>query len=330
MPKLDQIPLRTYIGLLLGVIALASALSGSPYVTYTIWGGAIGIILIAMDFMRFTGPLQYVATYIGYTLLVLSLPYPLKDKLYYGIPAGILLAMALTLRQRYMYIFTHVRYLWVETGFLVIAALLFLGMGLQTHTLWPMLLAALPSIVFALGYPQDGQQIRKAIRSGKPYLLKVGDVAPDFALPDAEGKIHRLSDYRGRNPVLLLFVRGDWCPACHMTLRVYEKYKHRFTERNVVILAISPDPPSVHKDMLERLHASIQVLSDKDHHITNCYGSLYQNPAIQKTFAGYTTGLTIPAAYLIDKNGIIRYISNPEYVGQFLDPTTILPALEKV
>ncbi|MCS6789804.1 MAG: peroxiredoxin family protein [Bacteroidia bacterium] len=331
MRKLLQFPLGTYVGLSLQIIALGATLLDSPYAAYTIWGAGVGILLIAVDFARFTGPLQYAAAYIGYPLLILSLPHPWGHKLYYGVPAGILLAMTLTLRQQYMYVLTYIRYLWLEAVLLGIALGLLVKMQFLSGIVpWSAFLAAIPGAVLALGYSQDGVLIRKAVRSGKPSSLKVGDVAPDFALPDAEGQIHRLSDYRGRNPVLLLFVRGDWCPACHMTLRVYGRYKDKFTEKGVVILTISPDPPSVHKDMIERLHASIQVLSDKDHHVSNLYGSLYQNPLLQKTIAGYDTGITIPTAYLIDKEGIIRYISNPEYVGEYLDPTTILPALEKV
>ncbi|MEN3039914.1 MAG: peroxiredoxin family protein [Bacteroidia bacterium] len=330
MRKLTQLPLGTYVGLLSQIIALIANLSDSPYMTYAIWGAGIGTLLIAVDFARFTGPLQYVAAYIGYPLLMLSLPHPWPDKISYGVPAGILFAMALTLRQQYMYFFTYIRYLWLESVLIVIGILLLVQMGRQTQMPWPAFLAALPGAALAFGYSQDGIFIRKAVRSDKPPTLKVGDLAPDFALPDPEGKIHRLSDYRDRNPVLLLFVRGDWCPACHMTLRVYGRYKQKFIEKDVVIFAISPDPPTVHKDMVERIHASIQVLSDKDHHVTNLYGSLYHNPFLQKTVAGYDTGITIPAAYLIDKRGIIRYISNPEYVGEYLDPTTILPALDQV
>jgi len=45
--------------------------------------------------------------------------------------------------------------------------------------------------------------------------VRVGDAAPDFALPDTDGRMWRLADYRGKTPVVLIWVFADWCPVCH-------------------------------------------------------------------------------------------------------------------
>src|SRR6266850_645006 len=70
--------------------------------------------------------------------------------------------------------------------------------------------------------------------------LPVGTEAPDFALPDAEGKTVRLSDYRGK-PVVLVFYPLDWSPGCSQQLDLYQHDLAEFTRRGAVLLGISVD-----------------------------------------------------------------------------------------
>src|SRR5213594_3073364 len=65
--------------------------------------------------------------------------------------------------------------------------------------------------------------------------LAVGTEAPDFALPDAEGKTVRLSDYRGK-PVVLVFYPLDWSPGCSQQLDLYQHDLGEFTQRGAVLL----------------------------------------------------------------------------------------------
>lgn len=115
-----------------------------------------------------------------------------------------------------------------------------------------------------------------------------------------------------------------------MMLRTYERNKHRFYGKNVVILGIGPDPLGVNKAMIERLGISFKMLSDEHFVVLRQYGNRYANQFLQKTAAGYEEGIPLPAAYLIDRYGIVRYISSAEYVGEFLDPNTIFPVLDQL
>lgn len=75
--------------------------------------------------------------------------------------------------------------------------------------------------------------------AAKPVLAekKSASVLPDFSLPLLDGKMIRLSDYRGKNPVLLVFF-ATWCGPCNIEVpvlnRMYEKYK----PRGVIMLAV--------------------------------------------------------------------------------------------
>src|SRR5262249_12676895 len=53
--------------------------------------------------------------------------------------------------------------------------------------------------------------------------LKVGDRAPEFALPDATGKVVKLSELLARGPVVVTWYRGAWCPYCNVALRGFQK-----------------------------------------------------------------------------------------------------------
>jgi peroxiredoxin len=294
--------------LVLQVGALGYSLVGGRYAAYAPWVGVLGSILIGTDFQRFTGLLQYAAAFIGNSLVAFSLPGNWIAQTFLYWPALLLFAAALTARQRFMHIFTYTRYLWVEPLMLLVGAgLLLLGGYLEGAWPWAAFAAALPGAVISGGYIQDAPHIAAGAKGG--YAVKVGDVAPDFELPSHKGTWVRLHAFFPRNPVLLLFVRGDWCPGCHMMLRTYERNKQA---------------------MIERLGVSFLMLSDETFSVIRRYGNAYANEFLQKTAAGYEAGVPLPAAYLIDRYGVVRYISSAEYVGEFLDPNTIFPVLEQI
>ncbi|MCX7606095.1 MAG: peroxiredoxin family protein [Bacteroidia bacterium] len=320
------------MGLFLQALAVAGTLLQLPQKEYLLWGGGMGSFLIGLDFQRFTGGLQYVAAFVGNLLLATALIPVWKGSTYpaLGLMISLLLfAVALTVRQKFMHVFTYTRLLWVEPLLLLVGIGLLILIGKATGIWpWPAFLAAIPGLVISAGYIQDAPYIAEGAAQG--YAVKVGDEAPDFELPSTRGNLVRLSQFFPKNPVLLLFVRGDWCPGCHMMLRTYERHKERFYAKHVVILGIGPDPLGVNQAMIERLGVSFQMLSDETFSVIRRYGNSYKNEFLQKTMAGYEAGVPLPAAYLIDKKGIVRYISSSEYVGEFLDPTTIFPVLEKI
>src|SRR6516225_3048623 len=53
--------------------------------------------------------------------------------------------------------------------------------------------------------------------------LKEGALAPDFILPDAHGRVVKLSHLLAQGPVAMTFYRGQWCPYCHLALRAYQQ-----------------------------------------------------------------------------------------------------------
>lgn len=76
--------------------------------------------------------------------------------------------------------------------------------------------------------------------SSKETALKVGDVAPDFVLPDLNGMPVRLADYRGKKVVFLNFW-APWCPSCRFEMPTMPEVFQRFKDQGLEILAISID-----------------------------------------------------------------------------------------
>ena len=110
-------------------------------------------------------------------------------------------------------------------------------------------------------------------------------------------------------------------------LRTYEKYKEKLSEKDIVVLAIGPDPVGVNRDMVQRLGLDYRILSDDKNEAAKAYGMMFQgnNPMTK-----YEGGIPLPAAFLIDINGKVVYTSNPRIPGEILTPQTIFPVIEKL
>lgn len=168
-------------------------------------------------------------------------------------------------------------------------------------------------------------EIRAYAITTKNYAIEPGVPAVDFTLPDQNGNPVTLSSFFGKTDVLLLFVRGDWCPGCHIMLRTYYKYRDKFKEKGIYFIAIGPDPQGVNREMLERLDVDFTLLSDEDLKVTGRYGVQAGEEA---PFGDYPNGIPLPAAFIVDKKGIIRYTTRPETPGSFLRPDSILNVLD--
>jgi|GEM_PF-5693401 len=82
--------------------------------------------------------------------------------------------------------------------------------------------------------------------------LKMGDKAPDFALPSATGKIVTLADQLARGPVVLTFYRGVWCPFCILALQTYQRNLDKIRAKGASLVAISPQTPDHSISMKEK------------------------------------------------------------------------------
>jgi peroxiredoxin len=155
----------------------------------------------------------------------------------------------------------------------------------------------------------------------------LGKKAPPFSLQDIAGRNVSLSDFENKNHILLIFVRGDWCPTCHIMIRAYETNIDKFKEKNIVPIGISPDTNEVNKAMMERLGWKNMLLTDDKQEVASRYGLLFKGNSIETS---YEQGVVLPASFLIDKNGVLRYMSRSDRAGEFLSPSLIFPVIDNL
>ena len=150
-------------------------------------------------------------------------------------------------------------------------------------------------------------------------VLREGDTAPDFELPDAVGRVVRLTDLRARGPVIISFYRGQWCPFCNLELRGLQRALEEVESAGATLVAISPNTPDVTMSTVEKLELEFPVLSDHDNLVAKQFNLVYEmTPENVEMYRDHGrdigtlngTGkweLPIPATYVIDRSGTIHY-----------------------
>jgi len=95
--------------------------------------------------------------------------------------------------------------------------------------------------------------------------------APDFELKDETGKVHKLSDYRGK-PLVLYFYPKDDTPGCTTEACSFRDGYADFRKHGVTILGISPDSSKSHAKFKEKYSLPFTLLADEDHKVCELYG----------------------------------------------------------
>ena len=178
-------------------------------------------------------------------------------------------------------------------------------------------------------------------------ILKVGDYAPDFVLPNAYGEPRKLSTLLEQGHIVLSFYRGGWCPICNEQLYDYQQNLDKFKKRDANLVAISPEKPENANDTAVRHSLKYEVLSDYGNNIARMYDLIWRIPEDQhegfsqwlknehnKTLAefngleGYE--LPIPATFVIGRDGKIAYMYRDEDYKKRAPLDEILKALESL
>ena len=124
--------------------------------------------------------------------------------------------------------------------------------------------------------------------------LNVGDQAPDFTLPDQEGRSVALSSFRGKN-VVLYFYPKDFSTGCTKEACHFRDQFEDFVEAGAIVIGVSSDSQDSHKRFIERYLLPFTLLSDENGEIKKLYG---------------VSGFILPGrvTFVIDREGIIQHI----------------------
>ena len=129
--------------------------------------------------------------------------------------------------------------------------------------------------------------------------MLVGDKAPDFVLPDQDGKNVSLADFAGRK-VVLYFYPKDNTPGCTRQACAFAENYTEFRNRDIAVIGISKDSTASHRKFADKYNLPFVLLSDPERIAIEAYG-VWQ----EKKMAGKVGMGVVRSTYLIDENGII-------------------------
>ena len=149
--------------------------------------------------------------------------------------------------------------------------------------------------------------------------LKLGDTAPMFKLPGADGVMVKFADVLASGPAVVSFYRGAWCPFCNLELRALQRELANAEAAGVTLVAISPNTPDTSAKMVDEDELTFPVLSDAENAVAKAFNLVYEMEEglvdfykaegrnIAQMNGSDIWELPVPATYVIDQAGIIQY-----------------------
>ena len=130
-------------------------------------------------------------------------------------------------------------------------------------------------------------------------MLEIGTKAPDFTLPDQNGNMHSLSEYRGKKVILYFYPKDNTAGCTKQACGFAERYP-QFTEKGAVVLGISKDSVASHKKFEEKYGLPFTLLADPELAAIQAYDVWQEKKNYGKTYMG-----VVRTTYLIDESGKI-------------------------
>lgn len=154
--------------------------------------------------------------------------------------------------------------------------------------------------------------------------LEIGDLAPPFVLPDADLETVKLSDYAGKQRVVLIFYPKDCTPCCTKQVTDFSDHDADFARLNTVVLGINRDDSQKHQRFRDKEGIGMALLSDCDGEICEKYG-VWQ----AKEVDGQEKYGIVRSTFIIDRQGVIRQaLYNVNYKGHAAEVLKLLKELD--
>jgi peroxiredoxin Q/BCP len=133
-------------------------------------------------------------------------------------------------------------------------------------------------------------------------MIDTGAPAPDFELPDQDGKPVTLSGLRGRRVVLYFYPKAD-TPGCTTQACGIRDHRADYDAAGAVVLGVSPDPVGRVKRFHDKFDMGFTLLADTDHRVAEAYGVWAEKSMYGRTYMGNQR-----ATFIIDEEGIVRHV----------------------
>ena len=172
--------------------------------------------------------------------------------------------------------------------------------------------------------------------------LAVGDVLPEFALPDTGGRVVASEALLANGPMVLVFVRGTWCPYCSLALQALDAARPPIEALGGTLVVVSP----MLREQLAKVAADrglgLTLLSDADgayarlcgvhYEMSDGHAALYQRFGLNlaQVNAGAGWALPIPATYVVDRQGVITFAHAEVDWARRAEPADIVAAVARL
>lgn len=146
--------------------------------------------------------------------------------------------------------------------------------------------------------------------------IAIGAKVPNFMAKDIYDSTYELKEALKRGPVVVVFIRGQWCPFCNKHLSKLQDSLPLIYEKNASIVVVSPEKSEFIKLTIEKTGAEFAILFDEGHKISDMFDVTFRPDSISRfmynnilganlkeTHSDDTERLPIPATYIIDTNG---------------------------
>lgn len=171
-------------------------------------------------------------------------------------------------------------------------------------------------------------------------ILPVGVIAPQFELPDHDGKTISSSQLLSKGRLVLCFIRGRWCPFCVGQMEAMNLTLPQIEQTGASLIAISPQTVKQSFFMHDQHKLRFPLLSDIGNNVARQFGLTYrvsddQQTLYQRAFVNlpFVNGdasweLPIPATYVIDRDGTVLFVSANEDYTDRSEPSDIVDVLK--
>jgi peroxiredoxin len=177
-------------------------------------------------------------------------------------------------------------------------------------------------VEFAEAYDELAARL-SSVKAGSE-APNVGEIMPEFVLPDSRMKFRSLSEFLEKGPLVVSFNRGHWCPYCMVELHAYRQAHKEIAAAGAQVVSIMPDQPEYVAKVASQVNEAFPILSDEDNgYALSLNLAIWLGDQIRKLNCGVEIALEksqgndgyfvpIPATFVVGPDGTIA--------ARFIDP----------
>jgi len=183
-----------------------------------------------------------------------------------------------------------------------------------------------------------GQEANK--EKQEPKGLAVGDTVQNFQAIDADSTLYVFNEMIKKEPVVLIFIRGQWCPICNRHMNQLQDSLQAVYKKEANVVVISPEKPEYINKTIEKTGAQFTILYDENQKISDAFDVTFEPSGKDKVVYNTVLGaklkeahtddserLPIPATFIIDTNKVIVW---RHFDSNYKNRSTIKEIIENI